>query len=204
MVAKKDGSKLVYNNQGKLSKVQFGDVTRTFQKDSKGGITSILESNSKGESKTIFPPALSAGQKIADAKLNENGDLDYTIKAADGKTVSKVTERSNGLKLERDKDDSLVKSSKPNGVTRKFEYTGEGDKKQLVSVSDTRATKDGDRTTVWARQANPQGGLSEDFHSKTDGGKRNHQERSAKFSAMVSMNIQPLSRKSATKFVFRD
>lgn len=171
IVAKKDGSKLIYNNQGKLSKVQFGDVTRTFQKDAKGGITGILESNSKGESKTIFPPALAAGQKLEDAQLNENGDLNYTIKAADGKVVSKITERSNGLKLERDKDDSLVKSSKPNGITRRFEYTGDGDKKQLLSVSDTHATKDGDKTTVWARQANPQGGLSDDFHSKTESGK---------------------------------
>lgn len=171
IVAKKDGSKLIFNNQGKLSKVKFGDVTRTFKKDEKGGITSILEENGKGESKTIFPPGLAAGQKIDGAKLNDNGDLDYTIKSADGKVVSKITERSNGLKLERDKDDSLVKSSKPNGITRKFEYTGEGDKKQLVSISDTRTTKDGDRTTVWARQANPQGGLSDDFHSKTETGK---------------------------------
>ncbi len=171
LIAKKDGSKLVLNAQGKLSKVQFGDITRTFQKDDKGNVTSVLETNSKGESKTTFPPALAAGQKLADVKLSEDGDLTYTVNGADGKPTSKFTERSNGLKLERDKDDFLVKSSKVNGLTRKFEYSGEGANKQLISVSDTRATKDGDKTTTWARKADPQGALSEDFHSALENGK---------------------------------
>lgn len=171
IVGKKDGSKLVYDRQGKLTKVMYGDVTRTFSKDDKGNVTSVQESNSKGESKTIFPPSIEKGQKLEDAKLSEEGDLQYSVKDADGKVVKKVTERANGLNLEHDKDNALIKAGKPNGITRKFEYAGEGENKKLVSVTDTRATKDGERSTVWARQALPQGGFSEEFHSKTENGK---------------------------------
>ena len=171
IVGKKDGSKLVYDKQGKLSKVMYGDVTRTFQKDDKGAVKSVQETNAKGESKTIFPPALKAGEKFEDAKLSEEGDLTYVVKGTDCNTIKKVNERSNGMKLEHDKDNALLKASKPNGVSRSFEYAGEGDKKQLVSVTDTRVTKDGEKSTVWARQAQPGGGFSEDFHSKDDKGK---------------------------------
>jgi hypothetical protein len=171
VVGKKDGSKLVYDKQGKLSKVMYGDITRTFQKDSKGAVTGVMETNSKGESKTIFPPAVKSGEKVEDAKLSEEGDLQYSVKGTDGNTIKKITERSNGNRLEHDKDNSLLKASRPNGITRTFEYTGEGASKQLVSVKDSRVTKDGERSTVWARQALPQGGFSEDFHSKTETGK---------------------------------
>lgn len=171
IIAKKDGSKLVYDNQGKLSRVMFGDTTRTFQKDDQGAITAVLDSNSQGESRTVFPPGLHAGQKVEDAKLDENGDLSYTVKSGDGKVESKITERSNGLRLEHDADGFLTKSGKPNGITRKFEYAGEGASKQLVMVTDTRATKDGERSTVWARQPQASGGFSEDFHSQAENGK---------------------------------
>ncbi|MBX3149426.1 hypothetical protein KF728_04650 [Candidatus Obscuribacterales bacterium] len=171
IVGKKDGSKLVYDRQGKLSKVIYGDVTRTFQKDEKGSVKAVQEVNAKGESKTIFPPALKPGEKFEDAKLSEDGDLTYLVKDTSGNTVKKVNERSNGMTLEHDKDNALIRASKPNGVSRSFEYAGNGEKKQLISVTDTRVTKDGAKSTVWARQAQADGSFSEDFHSKDDKGK---------------------------------
>jgi len=172
IIARKDGSKLVYDNSGKLSKIMFGDTTRTFEKDSKGVVTGVIETNSKGESKTVFPPPLERGEKIENAKLSDAGDLQYSIKGMDGKLVKQVTDRSNGLKLEHDKDNFLTKSTTRNGLTRTFEYVGEGANKQLAMVRDTRATKDGERSTVWARKANAQGGLSEDFYSVENGKER--------------------------------
>ncbi len=171
IVGKKDGSKLIFDNQGQLSKVQFGDVTRTFQKDAKGAITGVSETNSKGETKTLFPPSLKTGEKVEGAKLSEAGDLQYSIKGADGKVAKNVTERSNGLRLEHDADNTLRKSVKPNGMSRSFDYIGEGATKQLAQVTDTRQTKEGEKSTTWKRQADPSGKLSEDFHSETEKGK---------------------------------
>src|SRR5262249_116765 len=104
-------------------------------------------------------------------KLTADGDLQYTIRGGDNKIISKVNERSNGTKLEYDGDNLLLKATKPNGFTRKFDYVGEGASKQLAMVTDTRPTKDGDRSTVWARKGLPQGGLSDDFYSAGPDGK---------------------------------
>ncbi len=169
IVQKEDGSKLVYDRQGNLTKVIFGDTERTFVRDG-NQITGITETT-RGERRSVFPPPLARGQRMEDVQLSRDGDLSYIIRGTDQNVHSAVTERSNGLRVEYDDSGFLKSVRRPNGMTRAFEYAGEGVNKTLIQVRDARPSPTGERVTTWSRNALPNGGYSPEFQSRTDQGR---------------------------------
>lgn len=84
-----------------------------------------------------------------------------------GQAIDRPIDRPIGLP---DSGESVTKINGPSG-TREFKYIGEGDRKSLVSVTDTRQTSNGEQKETWTRVVNIDGSLSNEFRAQGSDGR---------------------------------
>lgn len=147
------------NDKGeeRVVRITRGKELREFRYDSSGKLSEVVDTTSKATN-TWRPE----GDQV---KIYPNGDVAYG--RTDGSAVIK---KGNFSTVEIDKDGDITRVSTKDGKTRTFEFDLVKDKKELVRISDTRTTSEGERTEIWNRRRNADGSVGSQFVSTTAGG----------------------------------
>jgi hypothetical protein len=151
-------SEKLANGDERVTKITRGKESREFRYDGNGKLNEVVDTTAKGTNS--WKPE---GDKV---KVYQNGDVAY--EKNDGSAVIKKGDFST---VELDKDGDVRKVTTKDGKSRSFEYDNVKDKKELVKITDTRPTKDGEKSEVWTRKLNGDGSVSDQFVSPGVGGK---------------------------------
>lgn len=188
--------------QGRIAEIVYpdGKSYRSFQRDSDGNLTAIVSKNDTGTNR--FEKQGDKwycnvdGIKVpmpGDIKLSEQGDVSTDwgngtsqIDKSDGsfQTETKTPIRnSNGDTAysitTTDSQGRILNVTLPNGSSRVFAFN---DNKEVISITDSRKSSQGERVETWTRQTNPDGSLSDIFATQRPNGKTLIRE---------SVNIKP-------------
>jgi YD repeat-containing protein len=144
------------SGEERVRRITRGKESREYRYDSSGKLSEVIDTTAKGTS-TWRPEG--------PAKIYPNGDVAYS--RPDGSAVIK---KGNFSTVEIDKDGDITRVSTKDGKDRTFEFETVKDKKELVRISDTRTTSEGERREVWNRRRNSDGSVGSQFVSITAGG----------------------------------
>lgn len=157
-----EGAVLKYGADKQLQSIKRGDIERSFVQGA-NGLSQVVDKNlASKQDKVVFDAKDAEKNNWNYVHVSESGDLSY--QKSDG---SAVIERSNGLKVELDKDGDMTSVSSAK-ESRSFKYLGAGDKKTLVAVSE--GVKDQEKT--FTRVINPDGSFVNEFRSDKGGASR--------------------------------
>jgi hypothetical protein len=159
VIKKLDKSTVEIDSEGFVRKVSISKTDyRTL--DYENGRLSKVTDHRKGKETVLSIPD---GDRD-NYKVSETGDL--TRRTPDGRAV---IERSNLSKIELDAQGYITKVTAADGSTRSFEYKVVGEKKEPISITDTRFDDKGQpRAETWKRNINSDFSLSNMFSSTTN------------------------------------